>query len=72
MVPGAVGSEIEDRCPLLLGIVGRILVRSKPAGERKIGPTRRNQTPIRKKNDPGRTNLTSQISQKAELRQKFN
>ena len=42
-------SEIDDRCRLLLGIVG-VLVRSKASwGSEKIGPIRRIQTPKKKK-----------------------
>ena len=43
--PGAVVSEIGDRCRLLSGIVG-VLVRSKASwGRQKISPIRRIQTP---------------------------
>ena len=46
----AVFSEIDDRCPLLSGIVG-VLVKSKASwGREKISPIRRIQTPKKKKN----------------------
>ena len=71
MVPGAVVSEIDDRCRLLSRIVG-VLVRLKASlGTEKIGPMRRIQTPRKKKTRPKHTKPNSRTSRRAELRPMF-
>ena len=49
MVPGAVVSEIDDRCRLLSSIVGVLVSSIASWGREKIGPIRRIQTPKKRK-----------------------
>ena len=49
MVPGAVVSEIDDRCRLLSGIVGISLRSIASWGREKIAPLQRIQTPKKRK-----------------------